>query len=114
MEQLIEFQFEATRYTVWRQGEWAFFASVAMGEGDSVHLDVDLMDRELACVLSPRRFPLTLDEGMCLRMHRPDGGHDDVTVGLDEVKGARAILAFELPEGVQMELLQEPGRPSAE
>jgi|SRR5687768_1039667 len=102
MEHVIRFEIDATRYFVWRQGEWCFEASVGGVEGETVNLDVEIPYRELPGMANLRRFPITLEDGLCLEMERRSGVQNDVTVVVDAVQGSQVMLRFDLPDGVQI------------
>jgi hypothetical protein len=113
MEHLIRFEIDATRYFVWRQGEWCFEAVVGGVEGEIVNLDLEIPYREAPGIASLQRFPLTSEEGLCLEMERVTGGQDDVTVSVDAVHGSHVMLRFDLPEGVQLRPMGHDAEPAA-
>jgi hypothetical protein len=79
--------------------------SIAAAEGNAVHLDVDFMVSP--SILNPRRFTLTLEEGMCIELERRDGSEEDVTISLEELYESSGLLRLELPEGVQLESVED-------
>lgn len=107
MEHSIRFEIDATRYYIWRQGEWCFDASVGGVEGETVHLDVGISYPRTPGVVNLRRFPVTSDEGVCLEIERAGGDRDEVTMSLDAVQGSQVMLRFDLPEGVQLQQMED-------
>lgn len=106
MEHYINFKFETTRYSVWRQGEWGFFVSIAPATEDSVHFDLELWYRDLTTVFTPRRYALRGDE-IDLVTERFDGSEEVVTVWLESRSKDEAVIGFELPNGAQIRFLEE-------
>ena len=113
MEHLVRFEIDATRYYVWRQGEWILEASVGSVEGETVNLDCEIPYRDLPSMAKLQRFPITSEEGLSLRMVRTAGGHDDINFSLDALEGSVVMLRFELPEGVQLMLMDDDGDAAA-
>ena len=107
MEHLLRFEIDVTRYFVWRQGEWCFTASVSGVEGEKVHLGLVVPYRENPMLVNLPGFTLTSEEGVCLEMEWDTGGQDDVTVSVDAVHGSHVMLRFDLPEGVQLKLMED-------